>query len=601
MSSLTLSEDLAWLRDNPDFGQRPATLLEFLGPQYLDIEESTRDSIKGVLAEIMGDTVSGTNPTRYPKAIISGGIGIGKTTIAAIVLPYLVHWVLCLSDPQKFFGLMPGSRIAFMQMSTNEKQAREVIFSDIKARINHSPWFKNYPTDPNFKNQFRWPEKDIWIVPGDSKETTFEGYNILGGILDEADSHTVTEHRDYAAAGYETISNRMTSRFGDKGFILIIGQMKSSTGFAAHMVEEFASDPDAYSHVMTIWESRGMDFHGYQDQDGNFPTFHYDVARKQVIPAALASTVADGDNVMEIPSLYLPQFKTNPSKALRDLAGIPPAVGNPFISQTFRIVECVQRWVDKHGSESPVDVDGNIADWFRAQDSVERTSHMDIAYSANGDALGFCMGHVSEMVDCGDGETKPFIEIDLLMQIRGQGGRQVDFSDIRRMIYELRDTRKFKLKTVTMDGFEGVDMRQQLEKKRFRTDTLSMDLKLVPYHDLRDAINEQRISFPPYMVHSRKDETEEVEIAVVELSQLVDNHKKIDHPNKGSKDVADAMAGVVNVLMGDRRYRRKVVRVSDYQPKTVMASGEVHHPAYRGTGDHLRTPLPPGGSTRSLY
>ena len=118
-----------------------------------------------------------------------------NTTIASIVLPYLAHWVLCLRNPQDFFNLLPGSRIAFMQMSTSGQQAKEVVFGDIKARIENAPWFKNHPYDPKFKNQLRF-KGDIWILPGDSGETTFEGYNICGGILDEADSHLVTEHKD---------------------------------------------------------------------------------------------------------------------------------------------------------------------------------------------------------------------------------------------------------------------------------------------------------------------------------------------------------------------------------------------------------------------
>jgi hypothetical protein len=40
--------------------------------------------------------------------MVTGAIGIGKTTIASIILPYMCHWVLCLKDPQKFFGLCPA-------------------------------------------------------------------------------------------------------------------------------------------------------------------------------------------------------------------------------------------------------------------------------------------------------------------------------------------------------------------------------------------------------------------------------------------------------------------------------------------------------------
>lgn len=143
-----------------------------------------------------------------------------NTTMASVILPYMVHWVLCLKSPQEFFDLLPGSRIAFMMMSTSEDQAKETVFGDVKARIQYSPWFRdNFPYDPDFKNQIRF-DKDIWILPGSSMETSFEGYNILGGILDETDSHKVTQNKDYGEDGWNTINGRIDSRFQDRGFLL---------------------------------------------------------------------------------------------------------------------------------------------------------------------------------------------------------------------------------------------------------------------------------------------------------------------------------------------------------------------------------------------
>src|SRR5688572_17560365 len=230
--------ELQWLQDNPDFEERPASIDEFLGDGYLNIASGIRPGVRAALIDIFGEESNGKSIARVQRAIFTGAIGIGKTTLASIALPYMCHWVLCLRDPQDFFGLLPGSRIAFMQMSTSEDQAKEVLFGDIFARINHSPWFKKYPYDPKFKNQIRF-DKDIWVVPGDSSETTFEGYNILGGILDEIDSHKITSKKNYAQAGYDTILSRITSRFGERGLLVLIGQMKSSLGFASKMFKDF--------------------------------------------------------------------------------------------------------------------------------------------------------------------------------------------------------------------------------------------------------------------------------------------------------------------------------------------------------------------------
>lgn len=552
----SLADELAWLKANPEFEERPASITEFLGREYLNIETGVRKSILAELVCIMGDEVNPLKMTRVPRAIITGAVGIGKTTIASIVLPYMAHWVLCLKDPQSFFGLLPGSRIAFMQMSTSGPQAKEVVFGDIKARIEYSPWFSSkYPFNDKFKNQLRFP-KAVWILPGDSSETTFEGYNILGGILDEVDSHKVTQNKDYAEIGYTTISSRISSRFQDRGFILVIGQMKKANGFASKIFDEYTKDPNAHAVLMSIWESFGWD--QYLDQTGERISFWYDTKRHEIFPKSVGELLrSENSSLIEIPSVYEQEFKNNPEKALRDLAGRPPATNSPFITLTYKIEEARNRWVQhQEDDESPFSTDGRWQPWFRNTDPLKRVGHIDLAYSPDGDALGFAMGHVREMREV-EGELKPYIVIDCLVRIHAPAGREIFLGDIRRMIYTLKNDFKFKIVKITMDGFQSTDTRQQLEKNRIDTEIISVDKALLPYQDLREALYEDRIEFPKYLVKLKNDDDSLTEILYKELTELVDTGKKIDHPPGGSKDVADSVAGVVYTLMGDRRFHKK--------------------------------------------
>lgn len=595
-----VTAELAWLKLNPAFEERPATLSEFLGPDYLNVDHTTRDSIKAELGNIFGDEVSSDFISAYGLAMITGGIGIGKTTIASIVLAYLCHWVLCLKDPQTFFGMMAGSRIAFMMMSTSEKQALQVVFGDVKARIQYSPWFQSkYPFDPKFDNQIRFA-KDIWIIPGDSAETTFEGYNILGGILDEADSHKVTRDKDYGEVGYDTIDNRITSRFGrvlrdgverSYGFLMVIGQMKKSSGFASKKFAEFTQREDAYAVRMAIWESLGWD--RFLNDDGTRDSFWYDSSRKQIVPTGVAVTIKT-PNLIEVPNAYRAKFLTNPEKALKDLAGIPPAVGDPFISLTYKIDECRERWETRHGRDlGPVDPQGRIEPWFVCKEGIKRVGHIDIAFSGEGDALGFAMGHISGLVDIDD-ELKPYICIDALYRLKAVPGTEIMLGDFRRWVYKLRDDRKFKMDYVSMDGFQSTDTKQQFQRRRIASEIVSIDKQTLPYLDLREAIYEDRIEWPPYIVDLRRGDTvEEVEIIYRELEGLSEmTNGKIDHPPDGSKDVADAVAGVVTKLMGDRSFHRKVVPMDQARQRLRPAVGGLQHPAYLGDGG-MSAPLPP--------
>lgn len=595
-----IRRDLAFLKKYPEFEQRPASIEEFLGEGYLNIYDRIRPGIRESLIDIFGSESNGERISLFRWGMYTGGIGIGKTTVGSIILPYMCHWVLCLKDPQGYFELLPGSRIAFMEMSTSAKQVIDVSFGDIFARVKHADWFvNNYPYDPKFTKVIKFA-KDIWIIPGDSTETSFEGYNILGGILDEADSHKQTIEKDYADIGFDTINSRIDSRFGNRGFLLVIGQMKKANGFAARKFDEFQSEPNAYTKRMSIWESLG--WNKFIKDNGERDSFWYDTRRKMIVPF-IAAQLVDNKLLIEIPNVYKKNFETNPEKALRDLAGIPPATEDPFISLTDRIYTCVEKWDERYNNiGSPVTDSATrpkLQDWFRCHDALKRAVHIDLAVSGDGDALGFAMGHVESVKDI-DGELKPYIIFDMLYRVKAAAGQEIMIQDIRHLIYNLRDDRKFKIKTVTMDGFQSTDTLQQLRRRRFHADYLSVDRNKNPYEDLREAIYEGRIEFPPYYTYLHAGADRKISIAIRELEQLTDTGKKIDHPSDGSKDVTDAMAGVVFTLMGDRTYSRSArpitmgsadmsVEVSDFG-----ATGGFDHPAMLGSG--LTAPAPPSSA-----
>lgn len=566
---MTEQHEIRWLLNNPDFAERPASIREFVGPGYLELQDNIRPGVMEALVAVFGDVVSANSISIKRKSVFSGAIGVGKSTYASIAMCYMVHWTYCLKDPQKFFGLMPGSRIAFMLMSTSERQAKEVLFGDIKARIEHSPWFQQYcQYDRNIKNQFRF-DKDLWIIPGGSEETRFEGYNVLCGVIDEGDSHKQTDRKDYAEEGFNTLYSRIDSRFPDmandthRGLLMVIGQMKSATGFMNKIFKEFADDKDGSSYRLTIWESFGWNRYTENPKDAETgretaprKSFVYDVQRKKVLSTSDAvelgvDFVTPESGYIEVPTTYLTAFRRNPVKALRDLAGIPPQATDPFISLTERVDMCQELWHQRYGDQSPVtDSPSNpqFQPWFKAPDQIKRVAHIDIATSGDGDAMGIAMAHIPGLVEV-DGEVKPLIVFDMLMRIHAPSGSEIMLSDMRKILYRLKRDLRFDLRMVTFDGFQSTDSIQLLRKQRITTDYLSVDRSKQPYEDLREGIYEERVLFPRYLTALNEVDVDLVNIAYRELTQLTDVGLKIDHPPKGSKDVADAMAGCVSLLM----------------------------------------------------
>lgn len=618
-----IRKETEFLLKHPHFEEKPASIIEFLGPDYLNIEAGVRPGLRKALIDIFGEEVNPERISGFEDAMFTGAIGIGKTTFASIALPYMCHWVLCLKNPQEYFGLLSGSKIAFMQMSTSTKQATEVVFGDIFARIKNAKWFiENYPHDDKFTKQIRFP-KEIWILPGGSSETMFEGYNILGGVLDEMDSHKITDEKDYADVGYDAINSRVASRFpiftddgmegGHRGLVICIGQMKKGNGFAARKYKELLQNEKAYVWRQTIWESFGWERYTNKTT-GKRNSFWYDTKRKKILPDGVVEMLESVDHVMEIPTTYRKQFETNPEKALRDLAGIPPASSDPFISLVDRIEEARERWIQRFTDnrdvrfagwkpQSPVRDDPHrilFESWFRSNgDPRKRHIHIDLGISPEGDALGMAIGHVDAVVEIED-EQKPYIVFDALMRMHAPPGQEILISDVRRIIYDLKEDRGFRVYSVSMDGFQSTDTLQQLRKKKYVADYLSVDRSTLPYEDLRDAIYERRIEFPPYITHLRLGDATTVEIAVKELMELQYTGKKIDHPPQGSKDIADAMAGVAHTLMSDRTYRKGVRSVAAPSEPTedefLQADGTTGMGTvlpFPGQGGGLQAPIPP--------
>lgn len=569
----SLAQRIEWLKNNPAFDEVPATMEEFLGPRYLDIDPTQnsglqkgvgiRPGVKKALIDIFGKGVDPNSISLIKRGMFTGGIGVGKSTLASIALTYMVHWVSCLHDPQGYFGLLPGSRIAFMMMSTRASHAQEVLFGDIKARINSCEWFKkNCPHDEKLTKQLRFP-KDIWIIPGTSQETSVEGYNVLCGIIDEGDSHKVTQEKDYAEEAWNTIHGRIASRFTDpviqdhRGLLLAIGQMKKANGFMAKKKHDLLTDgkPNQLVVEMTIWDSLGWD----RFMKGNKrDSFFFDIVRKK--QATPAQAYGAGKNIIEIPNAYFKDFDNDPIRALKDHAGIPPAVEDPFITLIDRVDEAQDKWAERFKDKYKYTVDSSCTmpqfhPDFEADSILKRAVHVDIAFAPGGDAMGMAMGHIPELVEI-DGELKPRIVFDFLLRMKPSGGDALQLADFRKILYHLRDDLKFKIGVVTFDGFNSMDSIQILRKKHFNVGEMSVDRTKAPYEELREAIYERRIEFPKYMTYLTRADTDKVNIARLELSELQDTGRKIDHPPKGSKDIADAMAGVVYDLMSNVSFRR---------------------------------------------
>ena len=136
---------------------------------------------------------------------------------------------------------------------------------------------------------------------------------------------------------------------------------------------------------------------------------------------------------------------------------------------------------------------------------------------------------------------RPRVYIDIMLQVvPPDGGGQIQFDDVEALIERLRAL-GFRIPVVTADGYESAQFlqRQMSQYGALIAEPLSMDKTKDPYYALRNAVldrdhsGRRRVSWYDY------------DVFIQEVSRVEDRPQKVDHPYKGSKDVADAVAGVV--------------------------------------------------------
>ena len=465
----------------------------------------------------------------YSESVIVAGIGSGKTTTAELVECYMAHLLLCMRDPYKTYGLAKDKPIALINMGTTATQALEVAFAGVKSFIQGSPWFQSKHPHANM-GTIKFADNNILLISGNSKSTTPLGYNIFYAVLDEAAFYIDNDNNQVAEDIYTALQRRIVSRFGREGMCVMISSPRYEGDFIMSKLEEAAKFPDIiYARQMPTWKCKPV--------PKNRQDVFYFNSRTSRIVDALEPTDAvtkleepfDRDATFwEIPGEYKKSFQQDPEKAKRDFAAIPSSTIEAFMP-SYDLIEAMFTT-----DESPVQPNGA----YKFADRPLRANyyiHIDLGLNrkGKGDHAGFAMGHFGGWdVDEITGERQKRVVIDLAEQIGAGPTGEVRFEDIRNKIYALKKS-GYNVKLVTLDSFQSADTVQILRSKSIRAEILSVDREALPYQTLKELIYSQRIS-------SHKMPVLERELKMLEISKS----QKIDHPPKGSKDVADAVCGV---------------------------------------------------------
>lgn len=512
------------------------------------IESPDFMNAKGVLWPSVLDEFVEMNSGKYNEIVLTGGIGVAKTTLALYCQAYQLYTVSCLRDPHAEFDLDPSTEITIIFQSLNKALAKGIDYTRFRSMIEKAPYFaKHFPYDDQIESEMRFPN-NLLVKPISGTATGAIGENVIGGIIDEINYMAVIEKSkqskdgevyDQAVKNYNSIARRRESRFMQMGALPGLLCLVSSRNYPGEFTDkkelEAKTNPLIYVYDKRLWELRPERFSGEK-----FLVFKGDDTRKPRIMAE-GEEVSDDDLhlVDYIPVEYRQTFQNDLLAALRDVAGVATQAMHPFITRTEAIAACFGI-VQSIGSRDDCDFGSTKLSLFpgRIQDRhLPRFAHVDLAIS--NDSAGVAIGHVPGFKDIKRGdyvETLPIIRYDLLLEVRPPKGGEIEFENIRRLLYRLRDDPQLLLpiKWVTFDDFQSKDSRQIMQQQGFTTGYQSMDKDTYAYDVIKQAFHDARVEAPAHPKAQKEMSTLEIDV----------KKKKIDHPPNGSKDISDAMAGV---------------------------------------------------------
>ena len=178
LSSQDLTEILQFCQRSDKYIREPVTIRQFIeSKDYLDSKGIIYPEIMRCLEEL--------NSGQYSEAVLTGGIGVGKSSIALYTSAYQLYLLSCMRNPHQEFRLDPSSEIVFIFQSLNLSLAKCVDFDRFRAMISKSPYFqKNFPSDPGITSELRFPNRII-VKPVVGTVSGTIGHNVIGGLIDE--------------------------------------------------------------------------------------------------------------------------------------------------------------------------------------------------------------------------------------------------------------------------------------------------------------------------------------------------------------------------------------------------------------------------------
>ncbi len=553
--------DLIDILDGEEFDERPVDLRTFVtSPDYLGlpplselqyelIEKSSQIYKEATLKKLFGEDEGSLRFKQTCNEVIAQlGKGSGKDYCSTISVSYIVYLLLCLKDPATYYGKPPGDSIDILNVAINAQQASNVFFKGFKTRIDRSPWFVGKYEAKASEVKF---DKSITVHSGHSERESWEGYNVIVVVLDEISGFAIenTTGHDQAKTGeaiYDMYRASVASRFPDFGKVILLSFPRFKNDYIQTHYESVIAEKETVIRSVLMKMDEDLPDH----TEGNEITVEWeeDHIKSYLYPKTYAIKRPTWDiNPTKKIEDFKVDFYRNSLDALGRFACMPPEAVDAFFKSREKIEKAFYKM------NIAVDQFGRLEEWFQPEKDKEYFIHVDLAQKH--DHCAVAMAHVNHWVNVkvtnDYSQPAPIVEVDAVRFWTPTADKSVDFTEVKDYILSLK-TRGFNIRVCTFDRWNSHDMMQQLKQYGINTELLSVAKK--HYDDMAMIVAEERVSGPA------------IKLLIDELLQLRIMRDKVDHPRKGSKDLADAVCGAIfNSISRTKQENDREIKIHTYE------------------------------------
>lgn len=141
---------------------------------------------------------------QYEEIFLTGATRIGKSSTAITGTAYMLYRLMCLRDPQEYFGKKEVSKFSILFFNITKDLASGVAFREFNDTLKASPWFNRHGTFSKSERNFYYiPEggkvvvdfgsdaahglgQQVYCLMGDTQILTSDGYVKLSQLVDQS-------------------------------------------------------------------------------------------------------------------------------------------------------------------------------------------------------------------------------------------------------------------------------------------------------------------------------------------------------------------------------------------------------------------------------